>query len=58
MLLDLQQQGAHNINLVTPAHYLPQIRQALKQVKQSGLTVPVVYNTNAGNDHSSNPQMR
>ena len=41
-LFFLMEQGAHNINLVTPTHFVPQIRQAL-QVKK--LPVPVVYNT-------------
>ena len=35
-------QGAHNINLVTPTHFVPQIRQALLLRR---LPVPVVYNT-------------
>ena len=38
----LVEEGAHNINLVTPTHYVPQIRQALLLKK---LPVPVVYNT-------------
>ena len=42
IFFDLIGQGAHNINLVTPTHFVPQIRQAL-QVKK--LPVPVVYNT-------------
>lgn len=42
--LSLQEQGCHNINLVTPSHYVPQIRQALQQTK---LRIPVVYNTSS-----------
>lgn len=42
--LDLQKQGAHNINLVTPTHFVPQIIEALKLAKSKGLTLPVVYN--------------
>lgn len=38
----LEKQGAHNINLVNPTHFLPFIREALLQYKPS---VPVVYNT-------------
>ncbi len=45
IFLELQQQGAHNINLVTAAHFVPQICLALKQAKAMGLTVPVVYNS-------------
>lgn len=45
--LDLQAQGAHNINLVTPTPHLDAIRQSLLQAKAMGLSIPVVYNTNA-----------
>lgn len=38
----LQNEGVHNINLVTPTHYIPQISQALAQ---ADLSIPVVYNT-------------
>lgn len=40
----LQEQGCHNINLVTPSHYVPRIREALQQ---ANVTVPIVYNTSA-----------
>lgn len=43
--LMLQSQNAHNINLVTPTHYVPQIIEALKIAKSSGLSIPIVYNT-------------
>lgn len=43
--LDLQSQGALNINLVTPTHYVPQIIKALEIAKSSGLSLPVLYNT-------------
>ena len=43
--LDLQNQGALNINLVTPTHYVPQIIKALKIAKEKGLTLPILYNT-------------
>lgn len=42
--LSLQEQGCHNINLVTPGHYAPQIAAALRLAKVS---VPVVYNTSS-----------
>ena len=42
--LSLEKQGCHNINLVTPSHYVPQIREALQQAK---LSVPIVYNTSS-----------
>lgn len=45
IMLDLQSQGAHNINLVTPTHFIPSIREALIFAKAKGLTIPIVYNT-------------
>lgn len=47
IFLELQSQGAHNINLVTPTHYVPQIIEALKISKSNGLTIPILYNTNS-----------
>ncbi len=43
--LNLQKQGAHNINLVTPTHFVPLIIEGLKLAKKNGLTIPIVYNT-------------
>lgn len=45
IFLSLQDKGAHNINLVTPSHFLPQIALALKEAKRMGLSIPIVYNT-------------
>ena len=45
LFLMLMEKGAHNINLVTPTHYVPQICEALKLAKKNGLNIPVVYNT-------------
>jgi putative pyruvate formate lyase activating enzyme len=45
--LFLQYNGAHNINLVTPAHFVPQIASAIRIARLMGLTVPIVYNTSA-----------
>lgn len=45
IFLELQEKGAHNVNLVTPTHYAPQIREALISAKDQGLTLPIVYNT-------------
>ena len=42
-MLELQRQGAHNINLVTPTHYSAQVIEALTRVRKQ-LYVPVVYN--------------
>ena len=43
--LSLEKKGAHNINLVTGAHYVPQIIEALELARKQGLTVPTVYNS-------------
>ena len=45
IFLELQNQGAHNINLVTPTHFVPQIIEALKISKKEGLNIPIVYNS-------------
>lgn len=45
--LELQKQGAHNINLITPGHYAMQIKEGLILAKEKGLTIPIVYNTNS-----------
>jgi len=44
MMLSLQQHGCHNINLVTPTHYAPQIIAALAVAVEKGLSLPIVYN--------------
>lgn len=41
----LQEQKCHNINLVTPTHFLPFILEAIYQAKTDGLSIPIVYNT-------------
>jgi putative pyruvate formate lyase activating enzyme len=46
--IQLQSQGAHNINLITGAPYVPQIAQAIRIARDMmGLTIPIVYNTSA-----------
>ena len=45
IMLDLQEQGCHNINLVSPSHVVPQILAAIQIAAQNGLTLPIVYNT-------------
>ena len=44
IFLELQEQGANNINLVTADHYIPQVREALMAAKQNGLLIPVIFN--------------
>ncbi len=45
MMLELEESGANNINLVTPTHYVPSIIEGLKLARNKGLSVPIVYNT-------------
>jgi len=45
IMLDLQTTGCHNINLVSPTHYLAQILDALYIAVKNGLKIPIVYNT-------------
>ena len=44
IFLELQEKGAANINLVTPTHYTPEIVKAVAEARDSGLTLPIVYN--------------
>ena len=47
IFIELQEQNAANINLVTPSHYVLQIKQALLSAKEKGLRIPVVYKSSA-----------
>ena len=47
VMLSLQSRGAHNVNLVSPAPFVPMLREAILLARSAGLTLPVVYNTNA-----------
>ena len=44
LCLDLQTQGAMNVNFVTPTHYAPQVREAVALARLRGLVLPVVWN--------------
>lgn len=44
-MLWLQEQGCHNLNLVTPTHFMPQILKAWGLARERGFTLPLVYNT-------------
>lgn len=44
-MLQLEKLGCHNINLVSPTHYACRIVEALKMALESGLNIPIVYNT-------------
>jgi putative pyruvate formate lyase activating enzyme len=41
----LQEQGCHNLNLVTPTHFMPQILKAFGIARERGFILPIVYNT-------------
>ena len=45
MMLELEEKRAHNINLVTPTHYVPSIIEGIKLARKMGLALPIVYNT-------------
>ncbi|MCK5257750.1 MAG: radical SAM protein [Deltaproteobacteria bacterium] len=45
-MIVLQAKGCHNINFVSPTHFLPIIVKALKEAFSRGLTLPLVYNSN------------
>jgi len=54
--LSLQEQGCHNINLVTPSHVIPQILEGLFLAAKEGLKIPIVYNS-SGYDKVSTLQI-
>ena len=45
-MIELQERGCHNINWVTPTHFVPQILDALCFAVEKGFRLPLVYNTN------------
>jgi len=45
MMLELQRKRVHNINFVTPTHFMPQILAALPRAIQQGLRLPLIHNT-------------
>lgn len=47
IFLELQEQGCHNINWVSPTHFAPQLANSLLIAARRGLRLPIVYNTNA-----------
>lgn len=47
MMLELQEEGCHNINFVTPEHVVPQLLEGLLLAVEAGLRLPIVYNTSA-----------
>ncbi|MBQ8627309.1 MAG: radical SAM protein [Agathobacter sp.] len=47
IFLELQEQGANNINLVTAGHYIPHIVWSVEHARNQGLKLPIVYNTSS-----------
>ncbi len=47
MMLELQERGCHEIGVVSPTHFVPQIVRALEIAAKRGLNLPLIYNTNA-----------
>lgn len=45
MMIDLQKSGAHNINWVSPSHFVPQLLEGLALAAEQGLRLPIVYNS-------------
>ena len=47
IVMDLQNSGVHNINLVTPTMFVPKIIEGVKLARDKGLNIPIVYNTSS-----------
>ena len=47
IMIKLQKRGAHNINLVTPSHFVHLICESIDEAKKLGLKIPIVYNTSS-----------
>lgn len=53
IFLELESKGANNINLVTGAPFIPHIASAISSAKNSGLSIPVLYNSGGYEDEDS-----
>jgi len=53
IMINLQEQGCHNINLVTPSHVVPQFLAALPIAIDRGLHIPIVYNSSGYDSHDT-----
>ncbi|AGB19667.1 radical SAM protein [Thermoanaerobacterium thermosaccharolyticum] len=47
IFMNLEKSGAHNINLVSPTIYIPKIKESIIIARNKGLSIPIVYNSNA-----------
>ena len=52
IFLELEQQGACNINLVTATQYIPQVLPAIDAARKEGLGIPIMWNTSGYEDAS------
>ncbi len=57
-MLRLQDEGAHNINFVSPSHMIFQMADAIIAAKEKGLAIPIVYNTNGYDSMDALRQIR
>jgi putative pyruvate formate lyase activating enzyme len=51
VFINLQEKGAHNINLVNPSHFAAAVREAVILSRKKGLSIPVVFNTHGYDSH-------
>ena len=58
VMLRLQNEGAHNINLVTPTHAAPTVIESVSLARHAGLDIPIVYNTAAYESESTLESLR
>jgi putative pyruvate formate lyase activating enzyme len=56
-MLQLQDAGAHNINLVTPTHFTAQLQRCIQDARTQGLEIPIIWNTNSYEDPAVLAQM-
>lgn len=45
LMLQLQSEGAENINLVSASHYVPEVVRSVREARSQGLGIPIVWNT-------------
>ncbi len=57
IMLELQEQGAHNINLVTATHYAHLLPTAIGEARRRGLSIPIVYNTSGYEREELSPSL-
>ncbi|MBU3917150.1 radical SAM protein, partial [bacterium] len=57
-MVRLQEEGAHNINFVSPSHVVFQMAEAIQVARRNGLTIPIVYNSNGYDSVTSLQRIR